>query len=143
MGVRGRFELAIDDGDMGRNFTHIIISTFVAPLSPALRRLTSLGATISRTMAGYVIRKCGSGCNGVCVDKGVSNSIIGVAVHSGNYNVSSVTHTVAPLFAAKRNRHTKLNFAIVRDFYSGVSIHSTVKGNADIILIGGVRKGSG
>lgn len=137
----GRVGLYIPSGDYGRTFTQYIISTFMVDLSPAMGRLDSLGATMSRTIAGYVIRNCHRRDKGVCVGKGVaSRGGIVVAVHSGNYKVSSVGGTVRPLFAATPSRsETKLNFTIVRDFYSGIHIHSGPSDKAAMALRGVVN----
>ncbi len=137
--VGGGFAVALVSHSTGRNFMETAISTFTLRLSPALRRVDSVGATIDRTIAGYVIRTCGRGSNGVCVANRVcSSGALGVGVHSGNYKVRGIRGTVRPLFAAINNRHTNLNFTMVRDFVSSVGIGSTVRGNAAIVLTGGV-----
>lgn len=127
---------------MGRKCTHATISTFVSRLSPAVRRLGSVEASIDRTIAGYVIRTCGGSYKGVCVSIGVFNSNGAIAgVHSENHKVRSVGGTHRPLFAALNNSESKLKFSIVRDFSSGMEIASALKGNAAMALCGAVGNG--
>ncbi len=127
-------------GDDGRTFMETTTKTFVSRASPAVRRVTSVGATISRKIAGTVVRNCRGVGKIMALVYHVRRGVIRVIVVSRNMNVTSVRGTERPLCASgPGRRQDKVNFAIVRAFVSMLVVRSRMKGKAGVAVQGQVK----
>lgn len=116
------------------------MTSFLARLGPAIRRITSIGATISRTMAGTVVRKCRRQMRAMEVRYDVRGRLFAMRVSSHKGNVTGIRGTVRPVFAAgPRSSQSKVKFSFVRTFVSDIRMRSGMKRKADMGVAGAVN----